>query len=290
MAVFPEEATSVAIGAERFRSGLHDATVVIGGETWHYLEGGPDDAEVILLLHGFGGEKDNWTRFARSLTRTYRVIAPDLPGFGQSARHPDWDYSLLPQRARLSEFVQALKLEEFHVIGHSMGGHLAALYTHSNPQHVISLALFNNAGVVAPAESDLQRALARGSNRLIVGSIEDFDALLEFASHQVPFIPWPIKGVLAEQALDRAQFNGYIFQSYKNDRSAGLEPILADIDQPVMILWGEYDRVVDVSAIDVMRPLLRHAEIVIMQDTGHLPILERPSATAAHYRAFVDKY
>ena len=290
MALFPEQSAKLGIHAERSVSGLGHKTLVIGDETWHYLEGGPKDAEVVLLLHGFGGDKDNWTRFSKSLTGGYRVIAPDLPGFGESTRHPDWDYSLRPQRSRVNGFVQSLGLEQFHVVGHSMGGHLAALYTYKYPEQVLSVALFNNAGVDAPDESDMRRALANGNNPLIVESLEDFDGLLALASYKQPFIPWPVKGVLAQQALDHAGFNQFIFESLRSDSSSNLEPILADIEAPALILWGEYDRILDVSSVSVMRPLLPRTDVVIMKDTGHLPMLEHPAETATHYLGFIENY
>jgi pimeloyl-ACP methyl ester carboxylesterase len=290
MALFPEQSAKLGIDAERSLSGLVYKTVVIGDETWHYLEGGPKDSEVVLLLHGFGGDKDNWTRFSRSLTGDYRVIAPDLPGFGESSRHPDWDYSLQPQRSRVNGFVEALGLEQFHVVGHSMGGHLAALYACRYPEQVLSIGLFNNAGVDAPNDSDMQRALANGTNPLVVESLEDFDELLGFASYNQPFIPWPIKGVLAQKALKDADFNQSVFESLRGDRSSQLEPVLPDIQAPALLLWGEYDRVVDVSSVNVMRPLLPRVEVVIMKDTGHLPMLEHPAETAAHYLDFLENH
>ena len=290
MALFPEQSAKLGMNAERSVSGLGYKTVVIGDETWHYLEGGPKDAEVVLLLHGFGGDKDNWTRFSKFLTDGYRVIVPDLPGFGQSTRHPDWDYSLPTQRTRVNGFIQALGLEQFHVAGHSMGGHLAALYAYTYPEQVLSMALFNNAGVNAPDESDMQRALANGNNPLIVKSLEDFDGLLAFASYKQPFIPWPLKGVLAQRALDNSAFNESVFKSLMSDSSSNLEPILSDIENPALILWGEYDRILDVSSVNVMRPLLPQSEVVIMKNTGHLPMLERPAETAAHYLRFLENY
>ncbi len=290
MALFPEHAAKLAINAERSLSGLEYRSVVVDSEPWHYLEGGPKDAEVVLLLHGFGGDKDNWTRFSKSLTGAYRVIAPDLPGFGESSRPADWDYALPAQRARVKGFVDTLELGRFHLVGHSMGGHLAALFTHEYPENVSSLALFNNSGVDAPNESDMLRALGNGENPLILASVEDFDKLLEFASYKKPFIPWPVKGVLAKQTLSHAAFNQSIFDALVRDRSSNLEPLLADIKAPVLILWGEYDRITDVSSVDVMRPLLPMAEVVIMSNTGHLPMLEYPAETATHYLGFFDKY
>jgi len=287
MALFPEESTRLAINVGRSASGLEHRTVDLDGETWHYLEGGPQGAGTVLLLHGFGGDKDNWIRFSGFLAGHYRVLVPDLPGFGESARHPDWDYSLPSQRDRLGTFVEAMDIESFHLAGNSMGGQLAALYTHKHPAQVLSLGLFDNAGIAAPEQSDMQRALANGKMPLILESIDDFDNMLAYVSYETPFIPWPIKGVLAQRALDHAAFNRLIFEDYKEDRFSGLEPILAEIKNPVLILWGAEDRVLDVSSIEVMQPLLPQAEIVIMEETGHVPMLERPQETASIYLEFL---
>lgn len=289
MAIFPDVTAELGIGAERSLSGLSSKTVVVDGETWHYLEGGPEGAEVILLLHGFGGDKDNWTRFARYLTGSYRVIAPDLPGFGESARKPDWDYALPAQRSRVHDFAQMLGLERFHVLGNSMGGHLAALYTHAYAEQVLSMALFDNAGITAPNESDFQRAVAQGENPLVVDSVEDFDRLLAFVSYKEPFLPWPVRGVFAKRALEHAEFNKRIFAALMGDKASNLEPILADIEVPVLILWGENDRVLDVSIINVMQPLMPQAEVIVMQNTGHVPMLERPKETATRYLGFIER-
>ena len=287
MAAFPEDTTRLMIGLERQRAGLEPKSVVVGGEAWHYLEGGSPDAPVLLLLHGFGGDKDNWTRFSGTLTEDYRVIAPDLPGFGDSARHPDWDYSLTAQSDRLAGFVAALKLSPLHIGGNSMGGQLAAIYTHAQPEQIESLFLLNNGGIRAPVLSEMYLALGRGENPLILSSPEDFDRLLSFASHKTPFIPWPAKNVLGQKTFEYADFNRYIFAALRGDRHVALEPLLGDIKQPVLIVWGEFDRVLDVSSIEVMKPLLPQASVIVMRDTGHLPMLERPTETAAHYREFL---
>ncbi len=287
MAVFPEDATRAAFALERFRSGVEAKTIEFDGRTWHYLEGGSSEAPVLLLLHGFGADKDNWTRFSGSLVGDYRVVAPDLPGFGESERDPDADYSLTAQRDWLHDFAEALQLERFHIGGNSMGGHIAVLYAHQHPEDVVSLALLNNAGINAPRRSEMVLAVERGENPLVLSAPDDFDRLLEFVSHKRPFVPWPAKTVLAQRSFENAAFNRRIFEQYKEDRSIALEPLLPDIEQPVLIIWGEYDRVLDVSSIDVMRPLLPQASVIVMEDTGHLPMLERPAQTAGHYLHFL---
>ncbi len=289
MALFPEGATRTAFAIERLQSGLEQKSVNFDATTWHYLEGGPVDGPVLVMLHGFGGDKDNWTRFSRSLTNRYRVIAPDLPGFGDTARRPDGDYSVPAQRDWLARFVAALGVDRFHIAGNSMGGHIAALYAHQYPDAVASMLLISNAGIDAPNPSEMQMALSRGENPLLVTSPTDFDRLLGFVSYKKPFIPWPAKRVLARRSFEDSAFNRRIFDRYKDERGTGLEPLLGDIRQPVLVIWGEFDRVLDVSSVDVMRPLLPQARIVIMDDTGHIPMLERPEETAAHYLKFLEK-
>lgn len=289
MALYPDRTTAIAIGLERHASGLNYKTIAVDGETWHYLDGGPPGADVLLMIHGFGGDKDNWTRFARALTEDYRVIAPDLPGFGESKWYADRDYSLIPQRDRLADLVAALGLARIHLIGNSMGGQLAGLYTHEYPADVVSLALVTNAGVNFPVESDFQRALAQGENPLVPRSPDDFDQLLEYVAHKELFIPWPLRGVLAQRAAGRAKENQSIFAALRSDTTSSLEPLLQDVEIPVLIVWGEYDRVLDVSSVERMRPLLPQAEVVVMEDTGHVPMLERPSESAEHYLEFLEQ-
>ena len=151
-----------------------------------------------------------------------------------------------------------------------------------------SLALFNNAGINAPKESDMQRAVAKGVNPLIAESLAGYEKLLAFVAYKKIFLPWPVRGVFARGAISQAKLHRTIFDSIQSDLSSGLESVLVDIESAVLILWGEYDRVLDVSSVDVMRPLLPQAEVVIMKDTGHVPMIERPAESAAHYLRFVE--
>ncbi len=288
-ALYPEPATQLAFRAERAVNGLEYRTVSADGETWHYLVGGPEDGETIVLLHGFGGEKDNWNRFLGHLTGDYRVVVPDLPGFGESARHPDWDYSLVPQRDRVHAFVTALRLGRFHLAGHSMGGHLSILYALEHPEQLASLALINNAGVASPVESEFLRNVNAGNNDLIIRTRDDFDSMMAMVFEEQPFAPWPMRNGLAARAMANADFNAAIFASLLRDFDESLESRLPEIPCPVFIVWGDNDRILDVSAVTVMQQALPTADVVIMENMGHMPILERPRETAEFYRAFLRK-
>lgn len=132
--------------------------------------------------------KDNWTRFAKYLTASYRVVAPDLPGFGDSDKHEDAMYDIGSQVERLAELAKALDLESFHLVGNSMGGHIAAVYAHRYPQQVISLGLFNSSGVTEPQMSEAHQALANGKNLLLVDDVADFARVLAFVFVEQPEI------------------------------------------------------------------------------------------------------
>lgn len=272
---------------ERQLAGLSLKQVTVGDLSIHYYEGGPSNAQTILMVHGFAANKDNWLRFARHLSKDYRVIALDLPGFGASDR-PTGSYDVGTQTERLASVVEAIGIGQLHLIGNSMGGHISALYAARYSDKVLSLALLANAGITSPQPSELMQLLERGAaNPLVVKQPEDFQRLLEFVFVQPPYLPESLKGYFAEQAINNSAHYDQVF-AHLIERYIPLEPELAKIQAPTLIIWGAEDRALHVSSIEVMQPLLRKPSVVIMPKTGHAPMIERPQQTAEHYRAFLQ--
>lgn len=291
----PDALLSLVRDMERHQAGLEPQEITVNDEIWPYLEGGPEDGpedvEILVLLHGFGAEKDHWTRMAAHLTDRYHVIAPDLPGFGEAARHDDWVYDMPSQMPRLNDFLVAkgLELKRFHIGGSSMGGNLAAYYAANYSHRIISLAVFNSSGVATVTPSELDEARERGENPLLVESVEDFDRMMNFMFVEPPTIPAVVKAYYAEKAVENRPFLNKIYTDYEPNRRGWLEQYLPSIENlPVLILWGEQDRVTHVSSIENMTPLLNNETVVIMPNVGHLPMLEKPEETATHYRDFLD--
>lgn len=269
-------------------AGLSSKQLEVADLSIHYYEGGPQDGETIVMVHGFGADKNNWLQFARHFTQRYHVIALDLPGFGESSK-PHASYDVGTQVERIAAFTQALGIKRLHIIGNSMGGHIAALYAARYPQQVASAALLDNAGIDAPHESELYQRIEQGKpNPLVVNRVQEFDQLIDFVFYQAPPLPERLKHYMAEQAIANSSMNQQIFQQLR-DRYIPLEPELGKIEAPTLVLWGDHDRVLDVSSIEVMQPLLKHPSVVVMKDCGHVPMLERPDETAGHYQAFLDK-
>ena len=272
---------------ERQRAGLSLKQISVSDLNIHYYEGGPSSAQTILMVHGFAANKDNWLRFARYLSQDYRVIALDLPGFGASDK-PAGSYDVGTQTERLASVIDALGIEQLHLIGNSMGGHISALYAARYPHRTLSLALLDNAGIASPHPSELMQRLQRGEpNPLVVKSPEDFQRLLDFIFVQPPYLTESLKRYFAEQAIANSAHYDQVFV-HLIERYIPLEPELPKIQAPTLIIWGAEDRALHVSSIEVMQPLLRKPSVTIMADTGHAPMIERPQETAEHYRAFLQ--
>jgi pimeloyl-ACP methyl ester carboxylesterase len=282
----PETAFRILVAAERGIAGLERRSIEIDGVGIAYLEGGQD--ENLLLLHGFGANKDNWTRVGKYLTPHFHVIAPDLPGFGESTADPKGDYSMDAQVRRIHAFVRKLDIKRFHLGGNSMGGYIAALYASRYPADVASLWLLAPGGVMAAEPSDMQRMLEEGRGTpLVVKNPEDFERLMGFVFVKPPFIPGVVKEHLAREAVEHSASNERIFKHLHSDfSSAPLEGLLQHSATPTLVLWGSGDRVLDVSGADILESMLTHGRVVVMDNVGHIPMIEKPQETANIYLTF----
>lgn len=284
---FPDVAFKLLLKAERSSAGLEQHSITVDGLHIEYLEGGQGD--VVLLLHGFGADKDNWTRISKHITPHYRVIAPDLPGFGESSRQPDANYTIAAQTDRIHAFARSLGIKSFHLGGSSMGGNIAGVYAAQYPKSVISLWLVAPGGVAAANPSEMKRELDAGkSNPLIVESVEDYKRLLNFIYVKKPFIPGPMLNQLAKDAIRDRPLNQNIFKQISAaSNMTGLESTLNGSMVPTLILWGANDRVLHVSGAKILESVMPKSQVAIMEGVGHLPMIEKPGETAEIYMSFL---
>lgn len=284
----PETAYRWGIAAERHLAGLEVKHITVDGLDIAYLDGGQGQA--LVLLHGFGADKDNWPRMAAHLTDDYRVIAPDLPGFGDSERPGNGDYRVRTQAERVDDFVTALGVRRFHLGGNSMGGAIAGAYADAHADKLISLWLLSPAGVAGADTSEFESRLASGAdNPLIPSTPEEFYTLLDWAFADPPYIPAPVKQVLGRKAAARHDLYQDIFKQLRGELGEGfvLEGIVANIDVPVLVIWGEDDRLLDVSGARVLADAAPdRVQVERMPGVGHVEMLERPKESAAAFRAF----
>lgn len=281
MQLAPEDAYQRLGALERGSAGLQPHTLQIPGFDIAYLQGG--DGPPLVLVHGFGADKDNFTRVARHLTPHYTVYAIDLPGFGESGKPMDARYGIREQTERLGQVLDALDLSSAHLGGSSMGGWIIAAFAVLYPQRADSLWLLAAAGTATADESEMRRIYREsGELKLVAETPEDFATIMDMVFARPPFIPGPIRTVLGQRAAANHALHRRIFETL-NAEAFWLEPQLAGNPVPALIVWGDADRVLDVSGAAAFERLLPNGEVRILPGIGHLPMLEAPAVVARDY-------
>ena len=279
----PYTAARAGLALEQRRSGLHEARAGIPGFDIPYLEGG--QGEPLLLIHGFGADKNNFTRIARFLTPHYRVIAPDLPGFGAATRSDTATYTIAEQVERLRLFAAALGLTRVHLGGSSMGGHIATTWAGKYPGEVASLWLLAPGGTAAAFDSELRREFQRTGEILLVAKTpEEHARVRAFAMAHEPWLPYSVKRVLGERAAADYALHSRIFNALRQEQP--VETLFPRIDVPALIVWGTEDRALNPKGADTLKAMMPRAQAILMPGIGHLPMIEAIPQSAKDYLSF----
>lgn len=280
-----------AISLERSAAGLEATSITVGELNIAYLRNTKaNNGDTIVLVHGFGANKDNWTRIARELTDDFNVYAIDLPGHGESSKPLDLGYSLEQQVGHLARIIEALGINEMHMMGNSMGGGITALYAATYPKQIKTAVLFDPAGILE-YESEMVDMVLAGDNPLIPSKPGDFERLMDFALEEKPFVPWPILGVMEEQAIANQAVNKVIFAAIqKAGFKSEFRNIIKNIEDPTLIIWGKEDRILDYRNGDVFQKIIPDARLEVMDGIGHAPMIEAPEESARLFLEFAKTH
>ena len=281
---------------QRWRLGgtLHE--VVVGDHRWAYVEVPADhpDAPTVVMLHGFTGSKENWYRIARALRGKYRLIMPDLPGWGQSERKADADYGYLAQSERVADFLYEIEKHDRRpvaLIGHSMGGGIAALVAAHHAVLVARLGLIDAAGVRF-RENGFAREVLAGRNPFEVhddASLETYLSTVFGVREARPWMPWPATSIYIAQRRSDAAFEQRVLDRIGRGPQRFLPGDKAGyITQPSMLLWCNDDKVIDPSAMTAYAGHLVQANRVLLYGCGHMSIMERPGESADAIRWLIE--
>jgi triacylglycerol lipase len=282
--VLPGPMARGALALQHAVGGLRVRSVAIPGFRIAYLDGGR--GEPLVLVHGIGADKSNFAPVAPWLRGLGRIIALDLPGFGESSKPPDADYSIEAQAERLGQFLDALALSRVHLGGSSMGGAIVLAFALRHPERVASLWLLAPAGVGNAAESEMfRRHREHGEFPLFAATRAQYVEVMRICFTRPPFVPYSVLEMFAAAATRNYALHTRIFRELVA-RPFTLEQEVAGLATPALIVWGDEDRVLDVSAAEVLQHALPNGRLVRMPRIGHLPMLEVPRQTAADYRAF----
>ncbi|MDB5071810.1 MAG: alpha/beta hydrolase [Candidatus Eremiobacteraeota bacterium] len=265
------------------------------GVTLAAYETGSDasDAPVVLLLHGLGHWTDGaWGRLVPHLDPALRYVAFDLPGFGASDK-PDVRYDRAYFRRVMDEAVDALGLERFALLGHSLGGFIAADWAGAHPERATHLALIAPAAFARTSRHLVYALIASRAPRALV-TLRPSKRFVARTLRRAVADPAAIDAEHLERAYELAQdlavrnaFTGvYAAAAKAFTESREWHAAFARYTGPVFCAWGKHDRYIPIAALRDVTRVYPHATTIVLARSGHLPMLEEPETLGAALRAF----
>ncbi|MBP2279646.1 pimeloyl-ACP methyl ester carboxylesterase [Psychrobacter sp. PL19] len=283
--------TQKIIQYERSKSDLAvKALMLSSGDKMVYAENGNVAGEPLLLIHGFGGNKDNFTRIAQQL-ENYNLIIPDLLGFGESSKPMAADYRADAQATRLHELMQAKGVaSNIHVGGNSMGGAISVAYAAKYPKEVKSLWLIDSAGFWSAGVPKSLEDATLENNPLLINKTEDFYNMYDFVMSKPPYIPKSIKAVFAQERIANKTLESKILAQIIEDNVEERAKIIAEYNIPTLVVWGEKDKVIKPETVTLIKEIIPQSQIITMPEIGHVPMIEAVKQTANDYKAFREGF
>ncbi|MDN6275606.1 alpha/beta fold hydrolase [Psychrobacter sp.] len=279
--------TQKLVQYERSKADLAVKTFTLSsGETITYAENDNTDAEPLLLIHGFGGNKDNFTRIAAELA-DYHLIIPDLLGFGDSSKPERADYRSDAQAQRLHELLQAKGVaSNVHIAGSSMGGAISVAYTAMYPNEVKSLWLIDSAGFwSAGIPKSLENATLE-NNPLLIQKTEDIYRMYDFVMYKPPYLPKSVQAVFAQERIANQALEAKILEQIVVDNVEERAKFIAENHIPTLVTWGEKDQVIKPETTDLIKTIIPQSQVIMMSEVGHVPMIESVKDTAKDYKKF----
>jgi len=265
-----DEVSGIAAPTEKV-----ERTVNVRGIVTHMFEAGPPAAKPLLYLHDHG-LGNIWLAYHQSLAQSFHVFAPDIPGYGLTER-PNWMRDMSDYILYFRDLLDQLDLDKALVVGHSLGGWMAAELALWYPERLEKLVLSNAIGIRVKG-SPVADIFAMNPQEVLATCFDDFSAAM-------PLMP--------------AAFNtDYLLSQYRQLTTLAslawnpgydpkLERRLERITCPTLIIWGQNDRLVPAVYGDAFHRLIANSELVKLEGTGHMPMFEKPAEWTRVIREFL---
>ncbi|XP_049633684.1 monoacylglycerol lipase ABHD6 [Suncus etruscus] len=254
------------------------------------FRGRPGPKPSILMLHGFSAHKDMWLSVVKFLPKNLHLVCVDMPGHEGTTRSSLDDLSIDGQVKRIHQFVECLKLNKkpFHLIGTSMGGHVAGVYAAYYPSDLCSLSLVCPAGLEYPIDNkfiqrlkELQATASIEKIPLIPSTPEEMSEMLQLCSYVRFKVPQQILQGLVDVRIPHNGFYRKLFLEIVSEKSRySLQENMNKINVPTQIIWGKQDQVLDVSGADMLAKSIANCQVELLENCGHSVVMERPRKTA----------
>ncbi len=258
----------------------------LNGLKIRYLESGKGNDRHVLFIHGLGSSADRWLGIPGALSTNFHTIALDLPGFGESDKPATMDYTIENFKETIVEFMNKIAINDgkTSIIGHSLGGYIAAEVAIEVKSQVERLVLIDSSGMLKKPTPLLEEYL-----KVAIYPTKD---KVRKVFEQMVADPTRIPSKLVEGFITRINLENakYAFKSTLENSAntqVGLGRLKLIGNIPTLILWGSEDKVIPTEHSRLFKEGIVNSQIEIILDAGHAPFAEKPEQICEILRNFL---
>lgn len=256
---------------------LIDGTHAIGSDRQAYFKIGSGPA--VVIIHGVGGNKEDWRGVAEALADTHTVYAVDMLGFGGSSRDCN-SLTISSQAAAIRALLVKEGIAQAKLVGNSVGGWVAATFAATYPAMTEKLVTIDPAGFEAmfqgePPVNLFPDDVAQMKKLLSFVIHSDFAHTDEFAAQA--FAGFQASG---EKAIVPVLWPGLL-------GSERLETLLPKVQAPTMVVWGREDKLFPVALCPYLTSFTPGAKSVVIENASHFPQVDQPAELVHHLKEFL---
>ena len=244
--------------------------MLVNGLKTYILDYG-EGQDVVLLLHGWGGNSASMLGLGNELSLRHRVIIPDLWGWGQS-QHPPENFGIYDYAEHIVKLLSQLDIERVVVIGHSFGGRIGIILSSLYPHLISKLVLIDSAGL-KPRFSLIKHLKVKRYKRLkkqVQCGIKDKSVLSKFGSSDY---------LSLDQDMQK------VFVRVVNQH---LNSLACDITHPTLIIWGKHDKQTPLYMAKVLHKMIKSSKIILLKG-GHFAYLTEQSKAIKSIFEFLEE-
>lgn len=279
------------IGAQRLVP-VSEAAVTVAGVRSPYLHAGPTGArEAVVFVHGNPGPAQDWRRLLARTGAFARAVAPDMPGYGDADKPDRFDYTVDGYARHLDGILDQLGIHRAHLVLHDFGGPWGLTWAAEHPDRFASVTLVN-CGVLRGYRwhylARIWRTPVLGEAFMRMGTFPALRLMLRHGNPRgLPFemlqrIYRDYKNPDVQRAVLR------LYRATDTASSEGLHDRLCSLERPALVVWGARDPYLPVRYAQQQRETFPRAEVVVLADSGHWPMIDDPVAAETPVLRFLS--
>ena len=248
---------------------MNEKTIEIDGNTIRYVEEG-NSTKNLLLIHGLGASAERWEHVIPQFAKNYRVLVPDLIGFGLSDK-PVVDYTTDYLSEFIRKFLKKLGIDSVSIIGSSLGGQIGAEFTYQNNSMVEKLVLISPSGIMKHSTPALDAYVMAA----LYPSDSSASNAFQIMSGSKNIDKKTIKGFVQRMKLPNAKM-AFMSTLLGLKDAEIISEKLVSIKSPTLIIWGENDPIIPIKYAQSFVSEIDDCRFVKMENCGHTPYVESP--------------